>query len=232
MKNFILSLVCTAGILFCAAQEVPFKLIAYDKTNRNPIPAAQVKLQNLNSLREYTLLTNDAGQADFMLETGARYRLEVSKNSSGSSIGYLSYTYMLSENEVVAKKTFEAELEKVKHTESGLLPAMYFDYGKAELSVENLASLDNALKMLQSFATLQIEVGVYADCREEKGMTAKRALAISSYLSSKGGTKRITVKEYGNVRALNQCDCSNQFVVCSDEKYLENRRAEFKVIAF
>ncbi len=232
MKNFILSLACTAGILFCAAQEVPFKLIAYDKTNRNPIAGAQVKLQDLNSLREYNVTTSDAGQADFMLEKGTRYRLEVSKNSTGSSVGYLSYSYMLSENEVASKRTFEAELEKVKHTESGLLPAMYFDYGKAELSAENMASLDNALKMLQSFATLQIEIGVYADCREEKAMSAKRATAISSYLTSKGVVKRISVKEYGNVRALNQCDCSNQFIVCSDEKYLENRRAEFKVIAF
>ncbi len=232
MKNLIFTLTCTFGILFCAAQEVSFKLIAYDKTDRSPIAGAQVKLQNLNSLREYNLTTNDAGHADFMLEAGARYRLEVSKNSTGSSIGYLSYTYMLSENEVVAKKTFEAELEKVKHTESGLLPAMYFDYGKAELSAENLASLDNALKMLQSFGTLQIEIGVYADCREEKYIIAKRASAISALLISKGAAKRITVKEYGNVRALNQCDCSNQYIVCSDEKYLENRRAEFKVVAF
>lgn len=232
MKNFILTLACTAGILFCAAQEVPFKLIAYDKTNRNPITGAQVKLQNLNSLRDYNQLTNEAGQADFMLETGARYRLEVSKNSTGSSTGYLSYTYMLSENEIATKKTFEAELEKVKHTDSGLLPAMYFDYGKAELSVENLASLDNALKMLQSFSTLQIEIGVYADCREDKAITTKRAVAISRYLTSKGETKKITVKEYGNVRPLNQCDCSNQFIVCNEEKYLENRRAEFKVISF
>lgn len=232
MKNFILSLACTAGILFCAAQEVPFKLIAYDKNNRNPIAGAQVKLQDLNSLREYNVITSDAGQADFMLEKGTRYRLEVSKNSNGTSIGYLSYSYMLSENDVTSKRTFEAELEKVKHTESDLLPAMYFDYGKAKLSAENLASLDNALKMLQSFATLQIEIGVYADCREDKAMTAKRASAIGIYLASKGETKRITVKEYGSIRALNQCDCSNQFIVCSDEKYLENRRAEFKVVAF
>ena len=231
MKKIIL-FACTLATLTCAAQEIPFKLIAYDKMNRNPIPGAQVKLQDLNSLREYNVTANENGVADFMLEKATRYRMEVSKNSVGTSTGYLSYSYMLSENEVASKKTFEAELEKVKHTDSGLLPAMYFDYGKATLSGENEVTLENALKMTKSFPTLQIEIGVYADCREQKDILSKRVGAIANYLATKGESKKIVVKEYGAVRALNQCDCSNQFVVCSEEKYLENRRAEFKVIAF
>lgn len=227
---FALLFVCAfqAGM----AQEIPFSLIVYDKMNREPITGAEVKLQDLNSLREYKMLSNDSGFTYFKLSPDTRYRLEVGKNSTGTSTGYLSYSYMLSEKEVASKKIFEAELEKVKHTESGLLPAIYFDYNKTQLTPDNLVALDNAVKMLGSFPTLKIEVGVYADCREPKDMVSKRAKAIADYLATKGETKRIIVKEFGNVRALNQCDCSSQFIVCSEEKYLENRRAEFKVLSF
>jgi outer membrane protein OmpA-like peptidoglycan-associated protein len=228
----LITLLCTAGILACSAQEIPFKLIAYDKTNRNPIAGAEVKLQDLSSLREYKVTANESGVADFMLEKGIRYRMEVSKNSTGASTGYLSYSYMLSENEVASKRVFEAELEKVKHTDAGILPAMYFEFGKATLNGENENSLDNALKIIKNFPTLQIEIGVYADCREQKEVVSKRASSIANYLATKGESKRVVVKEYGIARALNQCDCSNKLVGCSEEKYLENRRAEFKVIAF
>lgn len=228
----IFTLLCTVGIFVCSAQGVPFKLIAYDKANHSPIPGAEVKLQDLNSLREYKVTANESGFAELELDKGARYRMEVSKSSGAGSIGYLSYSYTLSENEILSKRTFEAELEKVKHTDSGLLPAMYFEYGKATLNGENERTLDNALKMMQSFPTLQIEIGVYSDCREQKDVLAKRATSISDYLTAKGESKRFVVKEYGIARALNQCDCSNEYVKCSEAKYLENRRAEFKVIAF
>ncbi len=232
MIRVLFALLFIGTIQLSIAQEIPFSLIVYDKMNREPIIGAEVKLQDLNSLREYKMLSNDSGFTYFKLAPESRYRLEVSKNSTGSSTGYLSYSYMLSEKEVASKKTFEAELEKVKHTESGLLPAIYFDYNKAQLNGDNLVALDNAIKMLAGFPTLKIEVGVYADCREPKELVGQRAKAIADYLATKGETKRIIVREYGNVRALNQCDCSSTFIVCSEEKYLENRRAEFKVLSF
>ena len=138
---------------------------------------------------------------------------------------------MLSEKEVASSRVFEAELEKVKHTESGLLPAIYFDFKSSLLNDDNKQALDNVVKMIKSFPSLQMEIGVYTDCREDKEITSKRARAIIDYFSALGETKHVVVKEYGNIRALNQCDCSSTFT-CSEEKYLENRRAEFKVLSF
>ncbi len=232
MRSFILSLVCALSIQVSYAQETSFRLVVYNKMNREPIAGATVKLQDLNSLREYKMISNDSGIVNFKLASAARYRLEVSTKDDGTGTGYLSYNYMLSEKEVASKKTFEAELEKVKHTDSGLLPAMHFEYNNPMLSAENQAALDNVLRMLKSFPSLQIEIGIYADCHENEMLVSKRAAAIANYLAGKGETKRAAVKEYGNVRALNQCDCSNKNFICSEEKYAENRRAEFKVIAF
>lgn len=231
MRNLLLISILLAGKILLAADEVPFKVVVYDKSNRYPIPGAEVKLQDLNSLREYKVLANDSGFTNFKLNKNTRYRLEVSKNSTGTSVGYLSYSYMLSEKEVGSSRVFEAELEKVKHQDSGLMPAIYFEFRSSVLNNDNQLALDNVLKMLETFPTLQMEIGVYTDCREDKEITSKRARNIVDYLASKGITKRVVVKEYGNVRALNQCDCSSSFA-CSEEKYLENRRAEFKVLSF
>ena len=228
----LFTLLCSAGILSCAAQEIPFKVITYDKIQRAPGSGAQVNFHDMNSAREYKATTNEAGIADFKLEKGTRYRLDVSKNALGSSISYLNYSNTLSENDLATKKVLEVELEKVKHSDVGNLTAMYFEYDKATLSGDNESALDNAVKIMKCFPTLQIEIGVYADCREHKDVISKRASYVADYLAKKGESKRVTVKEYGASRALNQCDCSTQATSCSEEKYLENRRAEFKVIAF
>src|SRR4051812_10151162 len=121
MRNAILTLLCLANML-CGAQEISFRLAVHDKVNREPIPRANVTLQDLNSLREYKAVSNDSGIATLALAPTDRYRVEVSVKDDGSGTGYLSYTYMLSEKEARSKKTFDAELEKVKHAESGLVP--------------------------------------------------------------------------------------------------------------
>lgn len=232
MRSFILFFICALSSQFSYAQEISFRVAVYDKMSRQPITGATVKLQDMNSLREYKANSNDSGFVNFKLTPTARYRLEVSTKDDGTGTGYLSYNYMLSEKEVASKKTFEAELEKVKHTESGLVPTMHFEHNNPTLNAENQTTLDNVLKMLKSFPSLQIEIGIYADCHENEMLVSKRAIAIANYLAAKGETKRAVVKEYGNVRALNQCDCSNKNFICSEAKYAENRRAEFKVIAF
>lgn len=232
MKAYILTIFYAAGFCFCYAQETTFRLAVYDKITHEPITGAQVRLQDLSSLREYKMAANDSGLTTFTLKADARYRLEVSTRSITTGEGYLSYTYMLSEKDLKGKKIFQVELEKVKQAESGMLPAMHFEYNKTALSTENKTTLDNLSKMMEGFPSLQIEIGLYADCREEQDILTKRASAITDYLTQKGLEKRAPVKEYGNVRALNACNCASKSYSCTEEKYYENRRAEFKVIAF
>lgn len=221
-------LLSTVGI----AQSYSFKVIVYNKMNRQPIIGASVKLKSVVSDKEYTQTTDDSGKAVVKVDALTKYKLEVSKENNTNGEGFFSYAYMLGESELKSGKLFVVELEKVRRNESGLLSAMYFDANTSVLSTQNIFALDNLLQMLKHFATLQVEVGVYADCREPVSLVQDRVAAIQKYLQSKGETKRVTVKPYGNVRALNFCDCSNSKVVCTEEKYQENRRAEFKIISF
>ena len=200
--------------------------------NRQPIIGASVKLKSVVSDKEYTQTTDDSGKAVVKVDALTKYKLEVSKENNTNGEGFFSYAYMLGESELKSGKLFVVELEKVRRNESGLVSAMYFDANTSVLSTQNIFALDNLLQMLKHFATLQVEVGVYADCREPVSLVQDRVAAIQKYLQSKGETKRVTVKPYGNFRALNFCDCSNSKVVCTEEKYQENRRAEFKIISF
>lgn len=232
MKAYLLTIFYAFTLCLSYAQETAFRVAVYDKMTHEPLTGAQVRLQDLSSLREYKMAANDSGLTTFTLKTNARYRLEVSARPLTTGEGYLSYTYILSEKDLGSKKTFQAELEKVKQAESGLLPAMHFEYNKTALSDENKTALDNLCKMMEGFPSLQIEIGLYADCREEQEILEKRASSISEYLNKKGVGNRAPVKAYGNVRALNACNCATKSYACSEEKYYENRRAEFKVIAF
>ena len=232
MRNFILSILCCVSLQISYAQEIAFRLAVYDKINHEDITDAEVKLQDLNSLREYKKISNDTGYVFLSLAPAERYRLEVNTKNDGTGTGYLSYTYMLSKKDVLSKKTFDVELEKVKRSDSGLLPAMHFDYNIVQLNAENKKSLDDLLMMMKNFPSLKIEIGIYADCREDSSLLSKREAVIISYVNEKTESKNVVVKKYGNIRALNQCDCSSKFFTCSEEKYTENRRAEFKVISF
>lgn len=214
------------------AQSFTFKVIVYNKINRQPIAGASIKLKSITTDKEFVQLSDDSGKATIKLDELTKYKLEVSKEVNSTGEAFISYVYMLGEQELKAGKLFVVELEKVRRNESGLMSAIYFDQNSAILSTQNNFALDNLIQMLKHFASLQVEIGVYADCREPISMVQERVAAIQAYLLSNVETKRVIVKAYGNVRALNYCDCSNAKVVCTEEKYQENRRAEFKILSF
>ena len=218
--------------VFCTMAQIPLRVTVYDKFTRQPIAATKVTLQELTSMRELTGVCNDSGFCSFKLQPEARYRMEVMPPAGGANDDYMGYSCIVATKDIAGKNNFVVELERVKHAESGLLPAIYFESNQPGLSAENEAALKNLLQMLSSFPSMQIEIGVYCDCREAADLAGARAQALKSYLAQKGGAKQVTVKEFGNVRPLNQCNCSNKNFTCPEDKYKENRRAEFKVISF
>lgn len=230
MKN-IFSLTLLLGCASLTAQEVNFRVVVYNKMNREPLKGAEVKITEITSGRTFNQSADDSGYTFFKLEKTSRYRLDVTMSPTANATGFLGYSYMLGEKDFNGRK-FEAELEKIRHNESGMIPSMYFSYQKTDLSKDNETALSSLLKMLSQFPSLEVEIGVFADCREAKDVNAKRVFAISKYLSDKGETSRVKVKDYGNTRPMNGCDCASKLVVCSEERYAENRRAEFKIISF
>lgn len=229
-RKVLAALLLLVGVLGSIAQS-PLRVNVYDKFSRQPIAGSKVHLQDLNTRRDFNGTCNDEGYCTFDLPPAASYRLEVWA-PTGIGDGYMGYSYVLTANEIKGKGSFSVELERVKRTEQGLLPAMYFESNQTTLSPDNQAALDNLLKMLAGFPSMQVQIGVYSDCREAVSLVSNRARAIQDYITTKNGSKQVTVKEFGNVRPLNACDCSSKNTGCTEEKFKENRRAEFKVVSF
>lgn len=232
MKKYLLIVAALVSWGIGMAGEVAFSVMVYDKRNREPISGAEVKIVDMNSLRPYTQTSSDSGIASFQLNTNARYRIDVSKDSKGSSTVFLTYSYVITDKELNAGRIFEVELEKVQRNNAGMIPSTYFDFKKSDLSSDNLSVFENAVTMLNQFPTLQIEVGVHADCREALDVVSVRVLNVERFFAAKGDlAKRVTIRNYGKSKALNQCDCAVS-IPCTEAQYFENRRAEFKIISF
>jgi outer membrane protein OmpA-like peptidoglycan-associated protein len=232
MKSSFLAATFVLFLLVANAGDTNFRVLVMNKMNREPIAGAKVTLQEVFSLRTYNSTTNDSGFATFEIDLTMKYRLDVSKDAAGSSVAFMGYSYMLSDKDFSSGRAFEVELEKIKRNDFGLLTAMYFDYKKSDLNPDNKTSLDNAINMLKQYPTLRMEIGIHADCRESESITGLRADAIGKYITEKGFIKQVSVKKYYNTKPLNSCDCYSSLVPCSDEKYTENRRAEFKLLSF
>ncbi len=232
MKSAALTFICAANMLLCAAQEVSFKAVVYNKMNREPIPGATLSVQDLKSLREFKTTTNEAGTGSLMLNQQGHYRLEVSATNTPGGEDFLNFSYILTDRELSAKGPFVIELEKIKREESGLLTAIHFKYYEAALGSENEAVLGKLVQMLKAYPSMRVEIGVHADCREPDNLTTQRVKELTTFITGTGVSSQVVVKSFGNVRPLNQCGCLNQGFSCPEEKYTENRRAEFKIIAF
>lgn len=110
-------------------------------------------------------------------------------------------------------------MEKRKTHRFGLLPAMQFPTTEREFSrTQNQTTLDNVLKMVGSFPFAANSNWRVCRLPRKRYAVGQSATAIRDYLTAKGETKHTVVKEYGNIRTLNQCNCANPHIICSEEK--------------
>ncbi|MCS6934584.1 MAG: OmpA family protein [Chitinophagales bacterium] len=213
-----------------AGDAVDFTIMVFDKISRAPVMGAEVSIRDQMTGRMLQRVTGPEGEVTFALNPSHLHWLEVNAIApSGTS--YMRFTYLLTQQEVAAGRKLEVELELVKRERSGAMPVLYFDFNMAYLNDAHIQALEGLVKMFDNFPTLQVEVGVHADCREAKDITAQRAKQISNYLMQKIDNQKIIVREYGATRPANSCDCSRG-QNCNDASYAENRRIEFKIISF
>ncbi len=133
MKKQLLILFAVVSWALGMAGEVAFKVMVYDKRNRQPVTGAEVKIVDMISLRAYTQLSSDSGLAAFELNSNARYRIDVSKDSKGSNVVFLTYSYVLTDKELNAGRIFEVELEKGQRGSASVISSTYFDFKKSDI---------------------------------------------------------------------------------------------------
>jgi outer membrane protein OmpA-like peptidoglycan-associated protein len=115
---------------------------------------------------------------------------------------------------------------------------IYFDVNKNDIRPDAAIELDKIIAIMNENPGLVIELGAHTDCRGNaaynRSLSDRRAKASAAYIKARiSNPNRITGKGYGESQLLNDCACEGNVVsTCSDEEHQENRRTEFKVVAF
>ena len=126
------------------------------------------------------------------------------------------------------------ELKKLSVGSKIVLRNIFFDLDKATLRPESTTELKRLIGLMADVPTLKIELGGHTDSQgsdsHNQDLSERRAKAVVDYLTKAGiSTDRLKSAGYGETQLVN--DCKNG-VKCSGDQHQENRRTEFKVLAF
>lgn len=132
----------------------------------------------------------------------------------------------------LGKKTSETlrmdvPIEPLKVDTGYVLKNIYYDFNKATLRPESMATLDSLVMFLNQNPNMEIEIGAHTDNKgtDEYNITLSqaRAKSVVDYLISKEiPKKRLSAKGYGETKPITTND--------TDEGRQLNRRTEFKII--
>lgn len=169
-----------------------------------------------------------------LTDTLGRYRINLTKlKSYGVEIRAKDYMIYLDRIDVVkpAQGTEIVKDFKVVKIEAGVkivLKNIYFESGKAVLTVESFPELDKVVKFMQETPDLKIEISGHTDnvgaAAANTKLSAARAKAVVDYVASKGvPIERMVSKGYGPLQPI----APN--TTAAGKKM--NRRVEFKILS-
>lgn len=115
---------------------------------------------------------------------------------------------------------------------------IYYDLNKWTIRKDATADLDNLVRLMKQYPTLEIELSSHTDCRASAKynvvLSARRARAAVDYITRKGiKVKRILAAGYGESVIINGCVCEpTNESPCTDPQHQANRRTEVKVLKY
>ncbi|MFT6500960.1 MAG: outer membrane protein OmpA-like peptidoglycan-associated protein [Crocinitomicaceae bacterium] len=126
------------------------------------------------------------------------------------------------------------ELKKLSVGSKIVLRNIFFDLDKATLRPESTTELKRLVGLMTDVPTLKIELGGHTDSQgsdpHNQDLSERRAKAVVDYLTKAGiSADRLKSAGYGETQLVNGC---TNGVKCSGAQHQENRRTEFKVLAF
>lgn len=179
--------------------------------------------------QEFKLLTDGVGNfyTDNLL-CGEEYDILV------ESEGYEPKNVLLKFNEYssIVKQDFLLKQINNDKWKDIIIDPIYFNFDKAFIRSESIATLNKILQVLDTYKDVTIEIRSHTDSRGTQAynlnLSSKRALETANWLITNGvDKKRVTYKGVGESELLNECKDN---VPCSNEKHAINRRSEFKII--
>lgn len=182
-----------------------------------------------NELLLRTDSTNEDGQFEMDLEQGRKYKLVAHKR------GYYTEDATISTESSTFNDTVNIPFAMRKIEDKPILvPNIYFEFGKHELTEETKRNIDSTLYLiLAENPDLVLEVGAHTDNKGSEKynqwLSQNRAESVTKYLQSKGiSKKRLKAKGYGESEPISPNE--NEDGTDNPEGREQNRRTEFRVV--
>jgi outer membrane protein OmpA-like peptidoglycan-associated protein len=198
--------------------DAAMKFFVIDK-DKGPIKGVVICLTSPGGAKYYTDETDAAGYAETLVPVGQKYEITyLSLGRKGDIAANVSVT-----NE--PKQTIKLTLRYKRQPPPPpfVLTGVNFDTGKAIIRPESFPKLDVVVEFMKYRKTARVEISGHTDnvgnARANKTLSAKRAQACRTYLTSKGiDGGRITATGYGDEKPVVPND--------TDENRQKNRRIE------
>lgn len=219
-----------------------YRLISQDfiENQKSNIIKGTVTDKNTQSFIKNALVTIiDENQKQIEINTDhlGFFEIEIPSNFRNIHILTGSPQYFPSDIEVNNLKDLSSlyiQLQRIELNKSIVIPNIYYEFDKADISVEAVKELKKLHQLLTDNPTWIIEIGSHTDSRADAkynlNLSEKRAENVVKNLISSGIAKnRLFAKGYGESKLLNECADN---IKCSEEQHAINRRTEFKLIGF
>ena len=181
----------------------------------------QVTFESVSTKKTYSGVTKDNGKFDVLVPKGDKYKVKYKAFTSDAD-----YTTMDVPDNKGELLEFEVTIE-VSLPKKYKLDNVYFESGKATITVASYKELDELVEYLKMRKNLSIEIAGHTDnVGTPEGnlkLSQDRSNAVRDYLVKKGiATNRLVPKGYGDTVpvASNDTDAGKQ----------KNRRTEVRVI--
>ncbi len=179
-------------------KDAPVNVTVTDFKN-NPLSHEIVVFKSQISQQEYQGMSQDDGKFSLRLPAGDKYEIYILGFKDSTSYNVLNIP-ALGPN-ASYKKPFTVDLQ-FQPAKSFVLEGVNFETGKANLTPDSYAVLDQLVIYIQKYSEDHIEIGGHTDNVGKPAanmlLSMERAKSVMAYLISKGvDTSKITARGYG-----------------------------------
>lgn len=209
-----------------------------DKTTGDPLQNVNIRIVDLEEGKIiYNSKTDKDGYFDYSIKSNKdsiSYELIIQKEGDLQQSELISMNLdddkALNLNEII-----DLNIGNVLAENTNLKP-IYFGFDQWEITNRAGKQLDKIIKLIQSNASLSIELSAFTDCQGPADynmiLSQRRAKSSLNYILSKNiDPSRIQTKAFGETLPINNCDCERTSKNrCTKKENRMNRRTEFKII--
>jgi len=197
-----------------------------------PLTGATVTITDAGNKTVFTKSLGADGSYSFTLEDYLAVKVKA------DATGYISNSTEVAlpgdmEEEAMTYPDLCLQPEPPKVNETFVVENVYYDFDKANLKPESFPALDEIVRMLNTYPSMEIELSAHTDSKGSNKYNQKlsdaRAKSVVAYLVSKGiDADRLKAKGYGETMPI--APNTNDDGSDNPEGREKNRRTEFKVL--